>query len=409
MEYALGITTANKKLQHMHTESLDFSLRPYRRRDFSGTISRIRPLIAPDTRAQKIDKKIQVQVATGSDVDSIFDSRWDELLHKQRIPNPVCCAAWLLASTRLQQGEPLVIVAKIGDELIAGGAFSVSTLAGIRTARWLGGSGRPSITPDILVHPDYAEAGDMIISRLRLESHVITLGPSQSEGIAGQVLKSQLPKVFEAPAAEGWMVELPAPKLQKLKKKNLTRLKRAIKDGVSIDVAVHADEHGIQLALERLFILHRSRWEGRSDISRFSANEFYKDWHREVLANMARRGEVRIVEVTENGKLIASVLGMIAGRGALFHTPAVYPGSVLRGAGHIAMEAWVDAAIEAGAEVMNLGRGSGEPQGPKGALGATRYKSVFLKAGRTSLGHELYVGLIKGKHLVSYVRNSLKR
>lgn len=392
----------------MNIESFAFSLRPYRRRNFSGAINKIRPAITPVTQAQKIDKKIQIQVATGSDVDRFIDSQWDELLHKQRIPNPVCCAAWLLASTKLQQGTPLVIVAKIGNELIAGGAFSISTLAGIRTARWLGGSGRPSITPDILVHPDHTEAGDMIISQLRLESHVITLGPSQSEGNAGQVLKKQLPKVFETPATEGWMVELPAPKLQKLKKKNVTRLKRAVKDGMSIEITVHADELGIQAALERLFVLHRSRWEGRSDISRFSASEFYKDWHRKVLSDMARCGEVRIVEVTENGKLIASVLGMIAGRGALFHTPAVCPDSVLRGAGHIAMEAWVDAAIDAGAEVMNLGRGSGEAQGPKGALGSTRYESVFLKAGRTLLGHELYVSLIKGRQLVSYVRNSLK-
>jgi hypothetical protein len=49
----------------------------------------------------------------------------------------------------------------------------------------------------------------------------------------------------------------------------------------------------------------------------------------------------------------------------------------------LAMLAWVDAATEAGAEIMDLGRGSGEPEGPKGSLGPTRLPYVSLQAARS--------------------------
>ena len=48
------------------------------------------------------------------------------------------------------------------------------------------------------------------------------------------------------------------------------------------------------------------------------------------------------------------------------------------------MVIWRFAAQNAGAEVMNLGRGSGEPQGPKGALGPTRHPCGIFKAGSSS-------------------------
>src|SRR5262249_35788637 len=83
---------------------------------------------------------------------------------------------------------------------------------------------------------------------------------------------------------------------------------------------------------------------------------------------MAVRGAVRLVEVFQDGELIASILGLISGRGALFHTTATRVVSHLRGPGHLAMLTLVEEAVSAGAEVLDVGLGGGNPEGPKGKL-----------------------------------------
>jgi hypothetical protein len=103
----------------------------------------------------------------------------------------------------------------------------------------------------------------------------------------------------------------------------------------------------------------------------FSTTEAQRAWHRRVVAAMAARGEVRLVEVLEDDEPVAVSLNLLAGRGALFHTTGTRVGGRLRGPGHLTMLAGVEAAMAAGGEVMNLGGTAGEPEGPKGALGPT--------------------------------------
>jgi len=160
--------------------------------------------------------------------------------------------------------------------------------------------------------------------------------------------------------------------------------------------------------LERLFQLHRERWTGRNDVSLFSETEACRAWHRRAIAPMVSRGAVRIIELMENGELVAAILGLLAGRGAIFHTPATRIGGILRGPGHVAMLAWVDAAMKAGAEVMQLGRGSGEPEGPKGSLGPTMVDCGFLLAGRTHTIHRLLATALWLRKKASLLRKKLR-
>lgn len=339
--------------------------------------------IQTDSSGCKAPAALEIRVITGSKaVSSSLDERWDELLLKQSVPNPTSSAAWLRATIGLDStATPLLITAESEGKLLGAGAFELKKKGFIRTARWLGGSGRPTITPDILVDPSHRNIASKIIGRLEREADLISLGPSRIGGVAGQCFndrKSIIPE--EGLVEEAWIVELPAPKIEKLKKKNASRLRRAHREGVKTVVHTHSDVDSIAPALERLFLLHLRRWEGRNDVSRFSKTPFYRSWTRSLVMELAGLQRVRIIEVTVDEQPAAMVLGFLFGRGALYHTPAVEPDCRLKSAGHIAMQAWVEAAMEAGAEVMNLGRGSGEPQGPKAALGPEKYPCDFFKS-----------------------------
>ena len=314
----------------------------------------------------------KIRVITGSEaVRRSLDERWDGLLLKQPVPNPTSSASWLRASIELDStATPLLIIAECEEKLVGAGAFQLQKERFIRTARWLGGSGRPAITPDILVDPSHTYVASKIIGRLEQEADVISLGPSMIEGVVGSIFSDRKAiRQVEGLVDEAWIVELPAPKMEKIKKKNASRLRRADREGLKTVVHTHSDVQSVASALERLFLLHRRRWEGRRDISRFSRTPFDQSWTRSLVTELAEVERVRIIEVTVDEQAVAMILGFLFGRGALYHTPAVEPNSPLKGAGHIAMQAWVEAARDAGAEVMNLGRGSGEPQGPKAALG----------------------------------------
>jgi hypothetical protein len=64
----------------------------------------------------------------------------------------------------------------------------------------------------------------------------------------------------------------------------------------------------------------------------------------------------------------------------MFHTTATRLGGRLEGPGHVALLAMVEGAMEAGAEVMYLGRG---PSGPKDRMRPTLVPAGSLFVGRS--------------------------
>jgi hypothetical protein len=327
-----------------------------------------------------------IHVGRGADATRLLDERWDALVSQQPIPNPTLVSAWLREMVRLTTGTPIIIVVEKDYELLAGGAFSTINIGGrrgLRIATWLGRNGRPVIGPDLLVSPKAASAGELVFKRLlSVDAHAVWLYPTALDGPAALALRRSGLWHYCLPRLEGWTVTLPPPKLETLRAKVAYRVRRAQRLGVSIEVREHADPPAVAAALERLFDLHHRRWIGRKDYSQFSHSDKARAWHRSAVSALAVRGQVRIVEVLEDRTLVASLLGLLAGSGSIFHTPATQAGGRLRGPGHLAMLTWVDAAIKAGAHSMHLGRGSGEAQGPKGSLGPTRFDSGVLLASR---------------------------
>ena len=330
---------------------------------------------------------LRVRTARGEDAAAAFDERWDALLDRQGLPAPDLCAAWLREVVRLESGLPFVALVEAGDALVAGAAFGLRRPGGRRgpqVATWLG-QGRASLSAtDALVDADVPAAGGLLMDCLLAEAHAVNLNPVPLEGAILPPLRSRTPWLHVLPGADGWSVPLPPPKLKALRREDAYLKRRAERDGVRIDVAVAQEPDAVAAALERLFVLHRARWEGRPEaLVTFSSTEAHRAWYRRTVAAMAANGQVRIAEVFEDGELVAGSLGFVAGRSALFHTTATRLGGRLKGPGHAALLALVEAAMASGAEVMNLGRGSGEQGGPKASLGPQRLPLGRLVATRS--------------------------
>lgn len=166
-------------------------------------------------------------------------------------------------------------------------------------------------------------------------------------------------------------------------------------------MAVSRGPDEIVEAFERLVTLYLRRWSSDRD-----AGDAYSDVVTEraryvrLLPALAARNAARIAEVLDGETLLASVLGFVHGSGALFHTTATEAASPVRGPGHLAMLAWVEEAMNLGATEMYLGRGGGDPQGPKARLGATEIPLVdFVAASRRSFQRGLRAALAVRSHV----------
>ena len=151
--------------------------------------------------------------------------------------------------------------------------------------------------------------------------------------------------------------------------------------GASIAIEVHRAPDAVLAALERLFSLHEERWSKRADAVRQFQAEAERQVYRQAIGELARRGEARVVDVREDGHIVASNICLLSGRGAMFHTTATRVGGRLEGPGHVALLAMVEDAMEAGAETIYLGRGL---SGPKRRMRPTLVPagSVFVARGR---------------------------
>jgi GNAT acetyltransferase-like protein len=325
----------------------------------------------------------RVRRALDSDVQTLFDDRWDELVARQAVASPTLTGSWLRELVRRERGTPLAIAVEADDRVVAAGAFAVHRPLGggrVRIATWLARA-FSSLSPDILVDPEFPEAGDLVLADALEVSHAFHLGPSPAGGHFAGSMNRVAPWGHVQRQEPGWVAALPPPRAERMRKTVGYFQRRADKLGASVSVEVRASPDEVAAALPGLFALHEDRWRSRSGTSPWLDTEEQRSWHRRAVGEMAETGSVRIVEVFENGYLVATVLGFLAGRGAGFHTTATRLGGQLKSPGHLAMLTWTDIARDEGAETMVLGRGAGNPEGPKRKLGAVEVPfATFLVA-----------------------------
>jgi CelD/BcsL family acetyltransferase involved in cellulose biosynthesis len=295
-----------------------------------------------------------------------LDEHWDDLVDRQPLPSATLTSAWLRGLR--PTGTPVLVLVRRGDSLAAGGAFRRRRVGTANVATWLGGIRLPGI----LSADGDAEAAAEVIRSVLAHCDALWLPATPPLGPTRPALDLVAPwRRSTATTPCGWMIELPPPRLEHARARAAYALRRAERNGAAVTTCVRREEREQAQSFDRLVRLYRERWRGReSEGNRHSDIAVEQERYHALFAALAERRKARIIEVFEDDRLVASTLGFLTGKGALFHTTATEPGGALRGPGHVAMLAWVDEAVDAGAEAMYLGRGAGEPEGPKARLGA---------------------------------------
>jgi hypothetical protein len=309
----------------------------------------------------------------GESCGSVFDDRWDDLVHRQPVPNPTLSATWLRNLVNWEE-QPVAIVVEQNGALVAAGAFGLhrpAGRAGPTFARWLGDH-RQWLSPELLVDPETPSAGEIVMDALLGLADVVHL-PAAENGVTCAALRGRVPWLSELPGAEGWIAPILPPRMEEALQRFRKDRRRAARRGAEVRLRLASSPDDVMVALERLFVLHAERWRMQSgEIPRFSTTETHRDWYRRVVAAMAERREVLIAEVTEDGEVFASDMAFVAGRGAVLHTTAIRLGGRLDEPGRAPQLHLCLAFEEAGVRAMDLGWGACEPGSPKAGLGPTR-------------------------------------
>jgi hypothetical protein len=325
---------------------------------------------------------LNVRAAAGEAGLALLDASWDDLARRQSRPNPASSGLWLRELAKWEPGVPFIVTVEADGRLVAGGAFGLRTPAvrlGPRLATWLGDE-RQWFSPDLLVDADHPQACWSVVDAILGAADVVDVS-AVFDGPMARTLGDRVAWTRSTARTSGWILPIPPPRLGHSQRRAQYEQRRAERRGAHISVAVAETPGAVLPALERLFDLHRQRWDIRpGEIARFSTTARHRDWYRRLVSLLAERREVQVSEVTEDGRVVASVLSFLYGHGSIFHTTAIGHADHLRQRGHVALLACVEAAAAAGADVMDLGWGAGYPGSPKARLGPTQVPIARLLA-----------------------------
>ena len=317
---------------------------------------------------------LAVRVETGDRCAMLFDERWDALVRRQPLPNPTLSSAWLSRLVEWEDGVPVAVAVETNGSLVGAAAFGLhrpAGRAGPRIVRWLGDP-RQWFSCEVLVEPGLDAAGEAVLDTVLGLGHGLHL-PAPAEGACARALRALAPWGDVLRGAEGWVAPLPTPRWERAVRSCESDRRRAGRRGAIVTERVATARGDVAAALERLFELHAARWRAKGgEIARFSTTERHRDWYRRLVAALAERREALIAEILEDGAVVASHLGFLAGRGSVSHTTAIRVGATMEEPGHASQLALLEAARASGAEAVDLGLGAGEAGGPKASIGAIR-------------------------------------
>jgi CelD/BcsL family acetyltransferase involved in cellulose biosynthesis len=328
----------------------------------------------------------EVRVETGDAALALLDDRWDDLVARQPLPNPLLSATWQRELARWRTGLPLVAVAASQGELLAGAALELRRPGGRlgpTVVTWLGPV-EQLMSADMLADPRRPEAVEAVAAAVLDEADVLTIGAS-SDGVAAHALAVVAPWRRMTDTAERWIASCAPAALEHARKRTDYELRWSARRGAEVEIRVASKPAAVAAALVRLFRLNRVRWRDRPDETpRFATTQAHRLWNRRAVAAMAELGRVRLVEVVEDGRVVAGCLGFVHADGGLAHTQGMRLGGTLRVPGQVVMLAIVEALGEAGAIAADFGYGSGQPGGPKHRLRTTPDPMAMIVAARSA-------------------------
>ena len=330
-------------------------------------------------------------------LEALLDPVWDELVVRQACPNPTLLGGWQRALGR-HAPAPLVATVRSGEALAAAGAFGLRRFGRLSVAAWLGGD-LQSFSPDILA--DDRDSADALVDALLGAVDVVRV-PVLADGwlISSVARLAPWATAWDAPGS--LVSSLPLPMRNRLRSDAASDQRRADRAGIPVEIrCATAPDETVQ-ALERLFRLHRRQWASRrkENNAHFATTRAERAIHRDAVAALAQADRVRLIEVFEEGQLVASNLALRAGHGALGYLMATQPGRGLASPGRRALLEVAERLAGDGCTIYDIGGSPLSADSPKARLKPERVRFVNLVVAASPRLQRPIRAALHGKHYV---------
>jgi CelD/BcsL family acetyltransferase involved in cellulose biosynthesis len=252
---------------------------------------------------------IRYSTITESSKFAALAHEWDALVRAMPRPSPFLLHAWIVEWFAHYGGRSrrAIHVAYRDGALVAALPTMVRRRWGLNVSSFVGGS--TSVLADILLAPDEdpstaARLTAMVADECDLAFFFgLPRGSNLGRALGG---RATFVDRLEAPVLDlsgGWEAAYRAKTTSRRRNLHSRRRKQLARTGhVTMSVAQTPEE--LAAALEDAFVLHARRWRGRPDASDFGT-AIGRDFHRRVLAALAREGIPRIVMLRLDGRPIA--------------------------------------------------------------------------------------------------------
>lgn len=300
-----------------------------------------------------------IRTITGGEQLAQLDSgAWDQLVAAAPRPSPYLLSTWVrawLAEPSFEY-EPCIAVAEREGSLVGVAPFVVQQRGRARIASFVGT--HESALGDILLGQAEGEATgrcllEGVVASARPDALDVFGLPADSHLARAAGERMTLVERVEAPVTEmpaGWQ-EAYERHASSRRRSTDRRRERQLSELGSVDYSLAVDGETVLADLPAAFELHRLRWEGRPDGSRFGTPGGQR-FQRDVLPRLADEGHFAMLTVRIDGRPAAFVSWFAVGSSIYLYRNG-YDEAVGRfGPGLIALRHALAAASDRGARRM---------------------------------------------------------
>ena len=315
---------------------------------------------------------------------------WEALWAHCPGATPFQWPAWLVAWWRhFTPGALFSVAVRRAGRLVAVAPFYIE--AGAQGRRILPIGISLSDYLDVLIDPACGEpAGCAVVARLVAEARrwdgwdLEDLAPGAAAfglpcpgGCTEAASDSHTAPVLALPAAVDALSEcIPARKLRKLR---MARNRAARRGAVTL---VRADESDMDELLDRLFALHRARWENRGEPGGVLSDARVEHFQREVAPDLLAAGMLRLYALRIDGHVIGAYYGLAHGARAYAYLGGFDPDYAFESPGTILIGHAIEEAVREGAREFHFLRGPESYKYEWGAVDRWNRRRAFRWAAR---------------------------
>jgi CelD/BcsL family acetyltransferase involved in cellulose biosynthesis len=334
---------------------------------------------------------LTLETVSSNDAFARLSGEWDGLVRAMPRPSPMLLHGWLREwwCEYGDDGRLAVQVAYEDGRLVGALPLCVRPWRGLDVLSFLGGD--QSALADLLVDPsDGAVAANALVERATQTPHDFAdfFGMPVGSRLARELgpARLRLLERAEAPVLEvdGDWDAVYRDSISGKARAQHRRRRRHLADTGTVETVVARTAEELSLALDDAFRIHRLRWDGRPDGSRFATPSGQR-FHRAAIQALAELDVARIVMLKLDGRTIAFHYLFLLERSMYVHRIGFDPAYARFSAGLLNTLDAMELAIHEGAtRIEFLG-------------GADRYKVEFTKQ---------FEPLCQGFGLASTIRGS---